>query len=383
MKFFLNILFLTSLIYASADHFVQVHYLKPPRLCVENLGERVLCHRPVRQDMPKIGIERQRDKIIVHNYGHGGSGWTLAPGCVRYLMQQFKELAEVEKDTPLTIVGAGVIGLMTAYMLKQSGHTNITVIAEKFGDLASHKAGGFCAPTEVSGKTVDPEMQLLISTIGVDAYRFYAEIARGENTDFDPRGARFVPVYLKKEEAGRLKAYVDEKVMKPGQDVVVDFSNGRRYEGMQVFDDAIFMDTGRLMASLTQLASDKIAFVQKRINSFEEIGTSCIFNCAGLGAQDLNNDETMVSGQGHLILLQDQRSADIDYMIGFQVDKGMTESGQAVSRSFYMFPKHEPGAPDTSVGVLGGTFIAGADSTTPNEQEFELLVERARDFFGV
>jgi hypothetical protein len=40
----------------------------------------------------------------------------------------------------------------------------------------------------------------------------------------------------------------------------------------------------------------------------------------------------------------------------------------------YFAPKDE--------GILGITFIRGQDSLTANQQEFDRLLERCRDFFG-
>lgn len=375
----MKLMLLIALSFISAVSGTPIHYLKPPKLHIENLGERMLCHRPVRQEMPKIAIEKHGDKTIIHNYGHAGSGWTLAPGCVRYLLQQFSNQVGVQKDDPLIVIGAGIMGLLTSYMLLKSGYTKITIIAEQFDDLPSHKAGGFCAPTTMSGKSVDAATQYFISEIGFGAYTFYAEIARGQNEDFDAHGARFVPVYLKRDE-NRLKAYEDVVMAKP-EDVIVDFSNGKRYE-MKVYKDAIFMDTQRMMISLTSLLKDKVSWVQRRVRSFDEIEASYIFNCAGLGATTLTHDATMTSGQGHLILLQKQQPEDLNYMIGFSAGEKVTESGQLAKLSVYIFPKHVPGALDSSIGVLGGTYIEGADERTPNEQEFEFMVERAREFFG-
>lgn len=375
----LYLFLLIQAVIAASDCAIPVHYLKPPKLSDACIGRRVLCHRPMRQDVPNIGIEQSNDVYIMHNYGHGGNGWTLAPGCVKYLLHAFQERILVDKNAPIVIIGAGVVGLVTAYQLVKLGCNDITIIADHFDDLTSHKAGGFCAPV-VSGKTID-DVQKLISRMSVDAYRFYAEIARGENDDFDCQCATFVPVYLKKEEACRLQPYIDEGLMKPGIDVVVDFSNGKRYEGMQVFSDAIFMQTGKLMASLSKRLQGKVVFKQGHVDSFDNIGASYIFNCAGLGARELNNDNNVNTGQGHLVFLQDQLPEELTYMIGFQADKGVTESGQAVNRSVYMFPKQSAGSYG-SIGVLGGTYIEGADLTTPNEHEFDLLIERARDFFG-
>jgi hypothetical protein len=89
----------------------------------------------------------------------------------------------------------------------------------------------------------------------------------------------------------------------------------------------------------------------------------------------------MVSVQGHLILLEDQNPADMDYMISFHAEYGITHDGIPVKRSIYMFPKHIPGSPERSIGVMGGTFIEGATAQIPHKQEFDLIIKRAREFF--
>jgi D-amino-acid oxidase len=37
--------------------------------------------RPFRDGGPRLEAEIVGDKLLLHNYGHGGSGWTIAPGC--------------------------------------------------------------------------------------------------------------------------------------------------------------------------------------------------------------------------------------------------------------------------------------------------------------
>jgi D-amino-acid oxidase len=41
--------------------------------------------RPFREGGPRLEAETVDGKRLLHNYGHGGSGWTLAPGCAEML----------------------------------------------------------------------------------------------------------------------------------------------------------------------------------------------------------------------------------------------------------------------------------------------------------
>lgn len=358
---------------------VQVRYLQPPNLEMSHFGKRILCHRPMRYGTPKLDVEWLSDKLVAHNYGHGGSGWTLAPGCASYIVSQCQQAAAAKYpslDTPVVVIGAGALGLFVAYELVVKGYTNITIIAEQFEDLVSHHAGGFLAPSTME---VPPENQHLVDSICFDAYKFYADIAHGKNPHFPAKGALIMPIYLKRPD-GRLEAY-EGKVMNKPQDVIIDFSNGKRYE-MKVYDDGIYMDTGILMQALTTFLKDKAQWIQKHVASFDEIEAPIVFNCTGLGAKFLNNDNQMVSFQGHLILLEDQNPSDMNYMISFYTAALDNALGQHTKRSIYMFPKHMPGTSERDIGVMGGTFIEGADSNTPNEEEFTLIINRSKEFFG-
>ena len=64
---------------------IEIRRITPPAFKAANLGEKILCYRPMKHGMPNLSIEQQGDKVIAHNYGHGGSGWTLGPGSAKYV----------------------------------------------------------------------------------------------------------------------------------------------------------------------------------------------------------------------------------------------------------------------------------------------------------
>ena len=47
---------------------------------LERLERITVCTRPFRAAGPRIEAERLADKLVIHNYGHGGSGWSLSWG---------------------------------------------------------------------------------------------------------------------------------------------------------------------------------------------------------------------------------------------------------------------------------------------------------------
>lgn len=128
---------------------IEVRKIIPPNLEITHLGKKILCHRPMRHGSPNMSVEQKDGKVIAHDYGHGGSGWTLGPGSAAYvnnLLINSTYAVDLKKDTPITIIGAGALGFFTAYDLLQKGYKNITIVAEKFDSLTSHNAGGLLAP---------------------------------------------------------------------------------------------------------------------------------------------------------------------------------------------------------------------------------------------
>lgn len=358
----------------------EVRRITPPKLDEARLGKRILCYRPMRRGSPRMSVEAQGDMLVVHNYGHGGSGWTLAPGCAQYavdLAEASPRGASLSKTTPITVVGGGVIGLFTAYELARRGYSNLTVMAASFDDLTSHNAAGLLAPVSMDN---EPSLQKVIDKIGIDAYRFFAQVAKGTQSDIR-KGALISPSYFDNREESGLEPYVGQ-VMQPAKDVVLDFGNGTR-RPMVVYDDGIFLDTAVLMNELTAHLKPRVRFVTREVTDLATVGARVVFNCTGLGAGKLSRDEAVVSIQGHLVMLKDQVPADLQSMILVYFNDGTTASGQKVKRSFYIMPKHLPGTGVNDVGVVGGTFIEGATPATPNEDEFAIMMNAARRFYGI
>ncbi len=360
---------------------MEVRKIIPPKLGTNSLGPKVICYRPMRRGSPNISVEQKYGKIIVNNYGHGGSGWTLAPGSAEYainLLVDSKYASDLKKDTPITIVGAGVIGLFAAYNLFTRGYKNLTIVAEKFDALTSHNSGGLIAPVSMDN---NPQMEKIVYKIGLKAYNFYKAIVEKSNHDFT-EGAFTLPSYFENRQDSGLESYVGA-VMEPAKDVILDFGNGTTRK-MVVYDDGIFVDVSKIMIALTNyLKKNKVKFIKKKINSFSQIRNKFIINCTGLGAKELCGDCQLVSVQGHLIMLKNQNPAELQYMIQIYLKDGTTKSGQKVKRAFYIFPKHLPNSGNNDVGVIGSTFIEGATSLTPNNEEFDIVCKNAKKFFGV
>jgi FAD dependent oxidoreductase len=91
--------------------------LPPLHTGTDRITRVTVCTRPFRAEGPRLDTERIGEKTIVHNYGHGGSGWSLCWGSSSIAAQ--KALATGERD--IAVVGCGALGLTSGLLLQRAG----------------------------------------------------------------------------------------------------------------------------------------------------------------------------------------------------------------------------------------------------------------------
>jgi glycine/D-amino acid oxidase-like deaminating enzyme len=112
------------------------------RATPDRLFRVTVCLRPFRAAGPRIEVEQVRGRRVVHNYGHGGSGWSLSWGSAD--MAVGLAMAEGAKD--VAVIGAGALGLTAALTAQRRG-AKVTIYArEQFPDVRSARATGTWSP---------------------------------------------------------------------------------------------------------------------------------------------------------------------------------------------------------------------------------------------
>ncbi|UVI38833.1 FAD-dependent oxidoreductase [Qipengyuania spongiae] len=102
-----------------------------------------VCARPFRPAGPRLEAEPFGDKTVIHNYGHGGSGWSLSWGCA----EEAARLARQTGAGRFAVLGAGAIGMTTALALIDTG-AEVTIYAREFlPDSRSARATGVWSPS--------------------------------------------------------------------------------------------------------------------------------------------------------------------------------------------------------------------------------------------
>jgi glycine/D-amino acid oxidase-like deaminating enzyme len=99
--------------------------LPPLRAEIDRITAITVCTRPFRPDGPRLDVERLGDQTIVHNYGHGGSGWSLSWGSSAIATD--KALATGERE--IAVLGCGALGLTSGLLLQRAG-ARVTIYAK-------------------------------------------------------------------------------------------------------------------------------------------------------------------------------------------------------------------------------------------------------------
>jgi D-amino-acid oxidase len=118
--------------------------LVPIRAHADRIFRITVCLRPFRAAGPRMDVERVGDKTVVHNYGHGGSGWSLSWGAAKVATKSAMNALEGAQD--VAVLGAGALGLTAATMLQREG-LKVTIYAkERAPYTRSSRATGSWTP---------------------------------------------------------------------------------------------------------------------------------------------------------------------------------------------------------------------------------------------
>jgi glycine/D-amino acid oxidase-like deaminating enzyme len=116
--------------------------LAPIRAHAGRVFDITVCTRPFRAQGPRLDAETIGDALIVHNYGHGGSGWSLSWGSSTIAVQ--KAMASSPRE--IAVVGCGALGLTSAILAQRAG-AKVTIYArDLFPQVRSARATGSWTP---------------------------------------------------------------------------------------------------------------------------------------------------------------------------------------------------------------------------------------------
>jgi glycine/D-amino acid oxidase-like deaminating enzyme len=271
-----------------------------------------VCTRPFRAQGPRIERERLGRKTLVHNYGHGGSGWSLSWGSSTLALRHVLETRERE----IAVIGCGVLGLTSALLAQRAGLKVRIYAKERPPEVLSTFATGNWSPNSrfCSLEFTTPELEQRWEEMARISYRTYSHLLGlpGDPIEWrdgyrllddasGPAGGHGVdgePAYPNLEQRIRDIGPRGE-LLGPGMHPF-PMSNVIRYSNL-VFNISSYF---RLLVGDFLAAGGTIETrVFEKPGDLSRLREKTIVNCTGYGARALFGDESIVPVRGQLMRL--------------------------------------------------------------------------------
>ncbi len=328
-----------------------------PRISMDAVIRSIAGLRPYRPSGFRVESERFDDKVVVHNYGHGGGGITLSWGSSALAVRE--TLGIEHRD--VAVVGGGIMGLTSARLLQDAGW-KVTIYTK---NVARHSTSNIGAGQWSPASVYDPD-------VATEAFKsrleWAARISHHAQTNLGgpEYGIRWLENYFLDIDPfggdGDMESLADlfpyTRTLRPDEHPF-PVANVLVTVTMQVYP-AVFL---RRVTDDYYQAGGQIVIRDFRDRSeVLALEEPVIFNCTGLGAKALFGDDELTPVKGQLVFLP----PDLD------VDWCSIGGGEEL---LYMFSRSD-------ALVLGGTTKKGDWSTQPEPAETERIVAGHQRLFA-
>lgn len=327
-----------------------------------------------------VKAQRFGDRTVIHNYGHGGGGISLAWGSSELAVELAGEVAADWEGRGWTgvgsgsgaagagpgpgpaapgdfaVLGCGIMGLTTARLLQDRGF-RVTVYARELPpDTTSNVGGGQWSPFTVfqSGSTT-PEFDRQYERAARLAHRRYQLMV----------GPRYGVRWIENLQLGF------QPRTTPRGGAIADLFHGEELYGpgehpfeapyLSVFSTMLIEPNTFLPAVMEDFLARGGAIRVREFRSLEEVlalEERGIINCTGIGSRALFGDDELIPIKGQLVVLLPQ--PEVDYIL--------------LGGASYMFPRSD--------GIqLGGSQERDDWSTHTTPEVVDRILEGARSIF--
>lgn len=340
----------------------------PVKVARDRVIREVVGLRPYRDEGFVVAAEKLGNKLLIHNYGHGGAGITLSWGTASLAadLVQGTETRPVgvasgstrgaARSNPhhFAVLGAGVNGLSTARLLQRrfgNAGAAITIYAKDLPpNTTSNIAGGFWSPTSAfDDAAITPQFKEQFRQACHISNRLFQLLA---GTEY---GVKWIDTFeLIVNEVNLTRELAGGNDLYPAPEIHRDPDHYFGYKFVRQYSTMLIEPQTYLNALLRDfyIAGGKV--VVKEFHDRHELmrlAEPVIFNCTGLGARALFNDQKLGPVRGQLEILLPQPEIDYCYL-----------------SSGYMFPRHDG-------IVLGGTFDHDDWSLEPRAEQRDWILE--------
>ncbi len=348
--------------------------LAPLRMEADRITRITVCLRPFRAAGPRLEVETVGDKRVVHNYGHGGSGWSLSWGSAAIAAGYALQGGTRE----VAVIGCGAIGITTAITLQRAGARVTIYASERLPQSRSARASGLWTPDSriADADRIDaafPAVWERMARLSWDRHQTYVGLP-GEAVSFidryilsDARPGSPAPGPSARSGDIRFATYPDAlrdivprtHALSPDQH---PFPVASARVGTQMqFNIADLAD--RLT---TEFLTEGGRIETRTFNTPAELATlsqPVVVNCTGYGAKALFGDDSMTPVRGQIAWLPPQ--PEVRYSL------------------YYTGVSLIPRPDGVGVQALGGGDMRGYGDAneTPDRAEAEAAVARAAPLF--
>ncbi|CAN5339418.1 FAD-dependent oxidoreductase [soil metagenome] len=297
----------------------------PIRAEVERLFDITVCLRPFRAAGPRLDAERIGETLVIHNYGHGGSGWSLSWGSGT----QAVRMAMADGPKRVAVIGCGALGLTSAILAQEAG-AEVTIYAKDLTPqtrssratgtwtpdsriaLTDKAAPGFADRWEEMARTSFKRYRQFLGLPGSPVeWRDHYSVSRLPS---DPPKTRMTPP-----QGLTFAEYGDQiaDIMPHGHDLAPGSTPfGRREVRMGTQLQFNVADYAHTLLADFRAAGGKV--VHREFNSPAEVAglpEKVVINCTGYGARALMKDESITPVRGQIAWLVPQ--AEVTYGLQF------------------------------------------------------------------
>src|ERR1044072_2421576 len=201
----------------------------------------------------------------------------------------------------IAVIGAGISGMSSAYLLKNKGH-DVTIYAKAFSpNITSNRAAAFWFPYQIRNDKRGIEWSK-------KSYAFYEKLSANASTGISMKQLIKVLREGVVEEEPVWIEFMPEGICKPIPQHELAPGVLRAYDVLvPLIETQIFLPYLQNV-----LLERNVVFEEKTINSLNELSSfDIIINSSALGARSLCNDATVIPIRGQVALLETDSSLPI------------------------------------------------------------------------
>ena len=327
----------------------------PVRVARNRIIREVVGLRPYRPGGFVVEAQRFGNKLLVHNYGHGGGGVTLSWGTASLAVDMARDFLVARKaarPTRFAVLGCGVSGLSTARLLQrrfQNGPGTVTIYAKDLPpETTSNIAGASWSPTSVFENSTAKFNEQFHQACHISNRAFQLLVG-------PEYGVRWIDTFeLSRNELSLQRELPGGNDLYPQLEIHRDPENYFGFPFVKQYSTMLIEPSIYLSALLRDFYIAGGRVVVKEFKSRREItrlAEPVVFNCTGLGSRALFDDEELGPVRGQLEILLPQPEIDYCYL-----------------SSGYMFPRRDG-------IILGGTWDHDNWSLTPDPTQATGILE--------